>query len=98
MKTANEIEVEELLNNKQCDYLRAAQGIIKLKKKFGEVKVELASQKALEIGVVSYNSLKEILKKGLEELPVANSANNKLDKVYLGEGKFCRKFEDFLIN
>ena len=27
--------VEELLNNKQCDYLRAAQGIIKLKKKFG---------------------------------------------------------------
>ncbi len=90
--------VEELLNNKQCDYLRAAQGIIKLKKKFGEVKVELASQKVLEIGAVSYNALKEILKKGLEGLPIDKSVNNQLDKAYLGEGKFCRKFEDFLIN
>lgn len=90
--------VEYLLSDKQCDYLRAVQGIIKLKKKFGADKLELASKKALDNGTCSYKVIKEILFKKIESPSADNSLNNKLDKAYLGEGKFYKKIEEFLFH
>jgi len=59
---------------------------------------ELASKKAIDNGACSYKIIKEILSKKIEALSVDNSLNNKLDKAYLGEGKFYRKIEEFLLH
>lgn len=90
--------VECLLSDKKCDYLRAAQGMIKLKKSFGKNRLELACKRALEFGSANYKTVKEILSKGLEGLSSTELARNKLGRAYLGAGKFCRKAKDFFVH
>jgi hypothetical protein len=90
--------VEILLSDKKCDYLRAAQGMIKLKKTFGKSRLELACKRALEFGCGSYGAVKEILTKGLESSASTELINNKLGKAYLGAGKFCRKAKEFSVH
>jgi transposase len=46
---------------------RSALGILRLEKDYGRPRLEMACQRALEIGATSYSSLKSILKCGLEQ-------------------------------
>ena len=71
---------------------------IKLKKTFGKSRLELACKRALECGAGNYSTVKEILSKGLEDVPSTELAVNKLDQAYLGAGKFCRKSKEFLVH
>jgi len=45
---------------------RAALGILRLEKSYDATRLEMACQRALDIGATSYRSLQSILKKGLE--------------------------------
>lgn len=45
---------------------RSALGILRLQKDYGAQRLEMACQRALEIGATSYSSLKSILKRGLD--------------------------------
>ena len=45
---------------------RAALGILRLEKSYDARRLEMACQRALDIGATSYRSLQSILKKGLE--------------------------------
>ena len=90
--------VESLLNDRISDYLRAAQVMIKLKKSFGKSRLELASKRALEIGAGNYKTVKELLSKGLDSQSSTELVINKLEKAYLGAGKFCRKAKEFIVH
>jgi transposase len=46
---------------------RSALGILRLEKDYGASRLEMACQRALDIGAASYSSLKSILKRGLEQ-------------------------------
>lgn len=80
-----------LLNDLVTDYLRAAQGILSLNKKYGSVRLEAACQRALIFNSVHYKTIKSILKEGLEysPLPIQNAFDG-LAEAYTGQARFCR--------
>ena len=49
---------------------RSCLGIIRLADKFTAERVEAASERALRCNAISYTSVKSILKKGLDKLPL----------------------------
>ncbi len=49
---------------------RACLGVMRLGKSYGQDRLEMASNRALALGALSYRSIESILKKGLEKLPL----------------------------
>ena len=85
--------VDLLLKDKVVDYLRAAQGIIKLKKSFGGTRLEAACQRALFYETPQYKAIKSILAKGLDsETLTEEAAFDQLGEVYAGKGRFCHVY------
>ena len=83
--------VELLLNDKICDYLRAAQGVIKLEKTYGALRVESACQRALCYETPQYKVIKSILSKGLDSPSLTQEqAFDTLSEAYTGKGQFSR--------
>lgn len=73
------------------DYLRAAQGIIGLQKKYGNARLEAACCRALAFQSVYYKTIKSILQQGLEYAPLPEKeAFDALTEAYTGKGRFCR--------
>lgn len=64
--------VETILTNKPHPQhgFRACLGILRLGKRYGEVRLEAASRRALAIGACSYKSVESILKNGLDKKPL----------------------------
>jgi transposase len=62
--------VERLLQERPLDRLRAAQGIVKLRDRFGASRLEAACRRALAFEDLSYGTIKRILEKGMEQAPV----------------------------
>jgi transposase len=86
-----EAVVKKLLLNSVVDYLRAAQGIVSLKKKYGEARLEAACHRALAFQSAHYKTIKVILQKGLEYAALPDgSAFDALTETYTGNGRFCR--------
>lgn len=81
-----------LLSSKIVDYLRAAQGMIKLKSKYGKSKLEAACNRALVFNCPTYNDVKQILAKGLEfeALPLIKD-DMQLPNIYLGNSRFYKQ-------
>ena len=52
---------------------RSCLGIIGLGKRFGAERLEAAALRALEIGARNYPSVKSILEKGLDKVPVSKA-------------------------
>ena len=52
---------------------RSCIGILRLGKKYTEARLEAASQRAIAIGGYSYRSIKSILEKGLDSVPLSGS-------------------------
>jgi transposase len=50
---------------------RACLGVMSLGRRYGEHRLEAACRRALQIGAVSYKSVKSILETGLDRLPLA---------------------------
>lgn len=81
--------IKRLFADRVLDNLRAAQGILGLAKKFGDVRLEAACSRALLFDTPKYQAVKTILAKGLDQLPDA-PATDSLPDVYTGNGRFCR--------
>lgn len=53
---------------------RSCLGIIRLSKRYGPDRIEAASRRALDLGAISYKSVKSILETGLDKVPAEEGA------------------------
>jgi len=84
--------VNSLLQHPTQDLLRAAQGIIKLGRKYGTSRLEMACKRAIHFNAITYHSVKNILINGLDYHTIdENNAFEKLGAVYKGQGFFQRQ-------
>lgn len=60
----------ELLGDRVVDRLRAAQGLLRLRKKFGTRRLEAACRRALAFGNIQFKAVKRILDQGLDQQPL----------------------------
>ncbi len=88
--------ISHLFADRVVDHLRAAQGIIRLSRRYGAKRLEAACQRALAFGTPQYRSVKTILEKGLDQLPPPEIAEETLAETYTGAGRFCRDTRTFL--
>ena len=83
--------IHALLSHSVVDYLRAAQGIIGLQKKYGNTRLDAACRRALAFQSGHYQTIKSILQQGLEYAPLPDQdAFDALTETYTGKGRFCR--------
>ena len=80
--------IELLFSDRVLDNLRAAQGIVRLKTKYGGERLNAACKRALDYDNPRYRAVKSILEKGLEQHD--DLKEQELPKVYQGKSVFCR--------
>lgn len=89
--------IEHILNNKVIEHLRAAQGILGLRRQYGDARLEAACCRAIEFETLTYRSIKNILKAGVEyEQFPSESAFNHLASVYTGAGLYSRDTQQLI--
>lgn len=89
--------IQQLLSNSVVDYLRAAQGIVALQKKYGNARLDAACRRALVFQSAHYKTIKSILQQGLEYAPLPDQdAFDALTETYTGKGRFCRRTSTLL--
>jgi transposase len=88
--------IRDLFSDRVLENLRAAQGIIGLKKKYGALRLEAACQRALAYNNPRYRTVKTILEKGLDQHPATEKAFDALAECYTGQGRFCRNTHHLL--
>jgi len=75
--------------------MRAVQGVLRLKQKYGAVRLEAACSRANHFGTPGYQVVKSILAKGLDQLtPLL--AFDALATTYTEGGRFCRDTQTIL--
>lgn len=82
--------IARLFADKVQENLRAAQGVLRLGKRYGAARLEAACRRALAFGTPQYRSVKVILEKGLDQLQAPELAFDELAESYTGAGRFCR--------
>jgi len=87
--------IERLFAHRVLDNLRAAQGVIRMSKRFGSQRLEAACERALAFDAPRYRTVKHILEKGLDAAPAANP-DAALSNVYTGAGHFSRDLTQLL--
>jgi transposase len=80
--------VDRLFAHRVLDNLRAAQGVIRLGKRYGKGRLEAACRRALEHETTTYRAVKTILERGLDQQPAAQEPD--LAEAYRGRARFCR--------
>ncbi len=83
--------IRRLFSDRVLDNLRAAQGIVALKKKYGSARLESACQRALTFDNPRYRTVKYILEKGLDQIPPDRPVP--LSSVYTTRGRFLRPLQ-----
>ena len=84
--------VRRLFAHKVLDNLRAAQGVVRLAKKYGPARLEAACTRALHFGNVKYRTVKSILHQGLDQAPLYEQSNViPLTSAYTGGARFLRQ-------
>ena len=84
--------IRRLFAHKVLDNLRAAQGVIRLGKKYGPARLEAACARALHFDNVKYRTVKSILHQGLDQAPLYEQPNViPLASAYTGKGRFLRQ-------
>ena len=82
----------DLLTHPTSDLLRAAQGLIRLKTKYGGERLEKACFRAMAFNSASYKAIKAILEKKLdEEALVDDTASADLSSIYRGHAENQRQ-------
>jgi hypothetical protein len=69
--------------------LRAVQGVLRLRQKYGDARLEAACQRANHYNTPGYKVVKTILEKGLDQLALL-PAFDALAATYTEGGRFCR--------
>jgi len=81
--------LDVLFADKVLDKLRAAQGILRLKDKYGAKRLDAACSRALQHETTSYASVKQILARGLDAEPEQSQGQAYfLEAVYRGQARF----------
>jgi transposase len=88
--------IERLFAHRVLDNLRAAQGVIRMAKRFGAARLEAACDRALAFDAPRYRTVKHILEKGLDQQPALASGDDPLSEVYTGAGHFSRDLTQLL--
>lgn len=86
--------VERLFENGILERLRAAQGILRLRKPYGDDRLNAACKRALAFENIGYGSVKTILKKGLDQVSDPTGAFDQLCDTYTGKSRFSRDTAD----
>lgn len=84
------ITIQSLLNDSVVDYLRAAQSILGLRKKYGDARLEAACRRALAYQSLHYRTIKSMLEVGAEQQELPKAQDTALAEPYSRGGKFCR--------
>ena len=87
--------VEHLFADRVLDHLRAAQGLIHLRDQYGAGRLESACARALSFGAAQYQTVKQILRHGLDQQPDLIEIVE-LEAPYRGGGRFSRDPSDLL--
>ena len=83
--------IQQLLTDSIVDYLRAAQNILGLHRKYGKDRLEAACRRALSFNSVHYRTIKTMLDNGAETFTEhLSEKSDVLSKTYTGHGRFCR--------
>jgi hypothetical protein len=91
--------IRRLFAHRVLDNLRAAQGIISLRKKYGAQRLEKACARALFFGNAKYRAVKSILKQGLDQLPLDEQGSQViLSSTYTRTGRFLRQAAELQVN
>ena len=88
--------IEQLFADRVLDNLRAAQGVIKLKKRYGAARLEAAAARALAYASPLYRTVKTILDNGLDQQALDETAFDRLGQAYTGRGRFSRDTKKLL--
>jgi transposase len=80
--------IERLFAHRVLDNLRAAQGVVRMAKRYGATRLETACQRALAFDSARYRTVKHILEKGLDQAAQPDALA--LAPVYTGEARFLR--------
>lgn len=87
--------IRRLFAHRVLDNLRAAQGVIGLKKKYGALRLEAACRRALHFDNIKYQAVKNILVKGLDQQPLHEASNViELAATYISTGRFMRSGQE----
>ncbi len=86
--------IEKLFSNGVLDRLRAAQGIVGLRKRFGDARLDAACRRALAFENLRYGSIKTILERGLDQVNDPQGAFDQLADTYTGNARFGRDTRD----
>jgi transposase len=84
--------IEEVLTDRIVERLRSAQGILRFADTLGAERVEAACQRALAHGSPAYRTVKTILARGLDRLPLDGTQNS--SGIYGQEARFLRDIRD----
>lgn len=87
--------VDQLFASRVLDNLRAAQGVLQLRKKYGAKRLEAACRRAVEHSTPLYRAVKTILEKGLD-MEIGNPRPSLLPEAYRGRSRFCRDTREML--
>ena len=87
--------IRKLFGDSVMDNLRAAQSIIALAKKYGSSRLENACIRALHFDNIRYQSIKNILSQGLDQLPLTHELSSPvpLSPAYTA-GRFLRRIDN----
>jgi transposase len=88
--------VEHLFAHRVLDNLRAAQGVVGLRKRFSAQRLEAACARALHFDDPKYRTVKTILEKGLDQQPEPEPPPP-LAEPYTGKGRFSRNTRQLLL-
>ena len=90
--------VERLFADKILDRLKSVQGLLRLRKGYGDARLESACRRALAFDHIEYRTLKTILANGLDQLALQEEAFDRLADVYTGSGRFHRDIRTLLVH
>ncbi|MBM3464172.1 MAG: hypothetical protein FJX76_18910 [Armatimonadetes bacterium] len=84
----------ELLGDRVLDRLRAAQGVLRFRKRYGAKRLEAAARRALAFDRIEFRALKSILDKGLDMVPLEQGEGGQLDLPFVESPRFARDIAD----
>ncbi|CAE6876646.1 hypothetical protein R75465_08652 [Paraburkholderia aspalathi] len=87
--------VHALFGDKVLVKLRSVQGVLRLKEKYGAIRLEAACSRANHYGTPHYSAVKTILQKGLDQIELLK-AFDALANTYTEGGRFCRNTQTIL--
>jgi hypothetical protein len=86
--------VAVLLDDRVVSRLRAAQGVLSLRKKYGAVRLEDACRRAVAYEASQYHVVKRILEQGLDQRPMHEVEGGQLSLAFVDAPRFARDVRD----